>query len=90
MYPALELKDVFPKITERDIILLRSRNWEKENLDHFSKKFSLKHGLVKKGILGHRKYMAVRLTKNQKAGKNTRRKNVSNTTPNAERTNSPE
>ena len=84
MYPARDLNDVFPKITERDIILLRSRPREKENLDHYAKMFSLKFGVIKKGILGHRRYMAVRLIKRQETGKNTRRKKIPASTPNAE------
>lgn len=63
MYPSRKLPDGFPDITERDIVLLRARKWEEQNLRENADRSARDIQPVATGILGHRKYIAVRLIK---------------------------
>ena len=70
MYRAESIYDVLPEIKETDVVVLRNRKYELDELRALAEKNHRRLVVAASGTLGHRDYTAVRLLSSQTHGKN--------------------
>ena len=62
MYPTVVLAETLDRISENDLLIVRDRDEELDELNGIAGRRGRRSETVCSGTLGHRKYLAVRLT----------------------------